>query len=74
MPEWQIQKGDTLVDVRGSQTRFRSGLQTLSARGHGPFLLGVTAPFLLSTTSVARASAVGLEELERLEVLEELGN
>ena len=27
---------------------------------------------MLSTTSVARASAVGLEELERLEVLEEL--
>ena len=50
------------TDVRGAQI--------LSARGH--------RPFLLDTTSVARASAVGienlepLEELEKLELLEEL--
>ena len=35
-------------------------------------MLGVTAPFMLSTTSVARASAIGLEVLEKLELLEEL--
>ena len=35
-------------------------------------MLGVTAPFMLSTTSVARASAVGLENLAPLEVLENL--
>ena len=33
---------------------------------------GVTDPFLLATTSVARASAVGIETLERLEGLEKL--
>ena len=37
---------------------------------HRHFLLGVTAPFMLATTSVARASAVGLEKLEELERLE----
>ena len=51
------------TDVRGSQT--------LSARGRRSFLLGVTDPFMLATTSVARASAVGLEGLEKLEYLEE---
>lgn|GEM_PF-4645616 len=35
-------------------------------------MLGVTAPFMLSTTSVARASAIGLEGLEILERLEPL--
>jgi hypothetical protein len=33
---------------------------------------GVTDPFVVATTSVARASAVGLEGLEKLESLEEL--
>ena len=33
---------------------------------------GVADPFLLATTSVARASAVGLEKLETLERLEGL--
>ena len=42
MPEWQTQKGDTLVDVRG-----------------------VADPFSLATTSVARASAIELEGLEK---------
>ena len=37
-----------------------------------PFMLGVIDPFSLATTSVARASAVGLETLERLEKLEAL--
>ena len=37
-------------------------------------MLGVADPFSLATTSVARASAVGLEELERLEPLEEQEN
>lgn len=37
-----------------------------------PFVLGVADPFSLATTSVARASAVGLEKLETLEALEEL--
>lgn len=37
-------------------------------------MLGVTAPFMLSTTSVARASAIGLEGLEKLALLEELEN
>ena len=32
----------------------------------------VCDPFMLATTSVARASAVGLEKLETLEALEEL--
>ena len=35
-------------------------------------MLGVTDPFMLATTSVARASAIGLEGLEKLELLEEL--
>ena len=35
-------------------------------------MLGVTDPFVLATTSVARASAVGLEALEELEKLETL--
>lgn len=35
-------------------------------------MLGVTGPFVLATTSVARASAVGLETLETLEELEVL--
>ena len=35
-------------------------------------MLGVTGPFVLATTSVARASAVGLEKLEELEILEHL--
>ena len=35
-------------------------------------MLGVTDPFLLATTSVVRASAVGLEGLEKLEYLEVL--
>ena len=35
-------------------------------------MLGVADPFSLATTSVARASAVGLEKLEALEKLEEL--
>ena len=35
-------------------------------------MLGVTDPFLLATTSVARASAIGLENLEPLEELEVL--
>ena len=47
-----------------SHTLFHSGSQTLSARGR--------IPFLLATTSVARASAVELEGLERLEGLEKL--
>ena len=46
--------------------------QTLSPRGHSPFSARGRRPFLLATTSVARASAVGLEELERLEPLEYL--
>ena len=35
-------------------------------------MLGVADPFMLATTSVARASAVGLEKLETLEALEAL--
>ena len=35
-------------------------------------MLGVAAPFMLATTSVARASAVGLEKPEKLENLEPL--
>ena len=52
------------TDVRGSQTLSCSGSQTLSVRGRGPFLL--------ATTSVARASAIGLDSLEKLEYLEKL--
>ena len=37
-------------------------------------MLGVSDPFVLATTSVARASAIGLEVLEKLELLEELEN
>lgn len=39
-------------------------------RGRRSFLLGVTDPFVLATTSVARASAIGLKELVNLEILE----
>ena len=46
--------------------------QTLSPRGHSPFSARGRRPFLLATTSVARASAVGIETLERLEGLEKL--
>ena len=38
-------------------------------------MLGVTDPFVLATTSMARASAIGLgglEPLEKLELLEKL--
>ena len=35
-------------------------------------MLGGADPFVLATTSVARASAVGLENLEPLEGLEKL--
>ena len=35
---------------------------------------GGANPFMLTTTSVARASAIGLEGLEKLELLEELEN
>lgn len=35
---------------------------------------GVADPFVLATTSVARASAIGLEGLEKLENLELLEN
>ena len=37
-------------------------------------MLGGADPFVLATTSVARASAVGLEGLEKLESLEVLEN
>ena len=58
MPEWLIPKGDTLrLDVRG---------------GADPLVLGVADPFLLATTSVARASVIGLDSLEILEYLEKL--
>ena len=50
-------------------SNFQCLKQTLE--GRRSFLLGVAAPFVLDTTSVDRASAVGLEELEKLE---ELGN
>ena len=35
-------------------------------------MLGVTDPFVLATTIVARASAIGLDSLEKLEYLEKL--
>ena len=35
--------------------------------GTDPFSLGVADPFSLATTSVARASAIGLDSLEELE-------
>ena len=41
-------------------------------RGCDPEHKRVCDPFSLATTSVARASAVGLEKLETLEALEEL--